>query len=234
MGKLVPQDQTDEPAAVLLSRVNANSKGSAAEPLVAPLEDDEGQPMALPAGWSWASFGRICAIKSDLVRPEDFMDSQQLAPDCIEKGTGRIIERRTVRQSGVRGPNSRFVAGQIVYSKIRPSLSKVVLVDFDGLCSADMYPIDSFISSSYQLRVMLSEVFLRQVRLAENRVKMPKLNQDSLNAFVVPIPPLPEQHRIVAKVDELMALCDQLKDQLTEARQQHAQLATALVEQAVA
>jgi len=234
MGKLVPQSAVDEPAHVLLRKIQAAFKAAPiSEAGVMPLEDDNGQPMALPAGWSWALFGNICEIKSNLVRPEDFMDSQQLAPDCIEKGTGRIIESRTVRQSGVRGPNSRFVSGQIVYSKIRPSLSKAALVDFDGLCRADMYPLNSFISPSYQLQLMLSEVFLRQVRLAENRVKMPKLNQESLNAFVVPIPPLAEQHRIVAKVDELMALCDQLKAQLQAARQQHAQLASVLVEQAV-
>ena len=63
---------------------------------------------------------------------------------------------------------------------------------------------------------------------------MPKLNQESLTGFVLPIPPLPEQHRIVAKVDQLMALCDQLKTRLTQARQLNEQLATALVEQAVA
>lgn len=233
MGRLVPQSPSDESASVLMRRIQAEGKGARnAEIGVATLEDESGRPMALPAGWSLAPFGSICSVQSNLVRPEDFMDSQQLAPDCIEKGTGRIIERRTVRQSGVRGPNCRFFSGQIVYSKIRPSLSKAVLVDFDGLCSADMYPINSYISPSYQLRLMLSEVFLRQVRLAENRVKMPKLNQESLNSFVVPIPPLPEQHRIVAKVDELMALCDQLKTQLIEGRHLHDQLATALVEKA--
>ena len=61
-----------------------------------------------------------------------------------------------------------------------------------------------------------------------------KLISEKLWSFKVSLPPLAEQRRIVAKVDELMALGDQLKAQLAEARQQHAQLATALVEQAVA
>jgi type I restriction enzyme S subunit len=97
-----------------------------------------------------------------------------------------------------------------------------------------MYPIDAFISSEFLLKEILSEVFLEQVRVAENRIKMPKLNQESLTSFVLPIPPLAEQRRIVAKLDQLMALCDQLKTQLIQARQLNEQLASTLVEQAVA
>ncbi|MEO4046386.1 restriction endonuclease subunit S [Pseudomonas sp. CAU 1711] len=239
MGKLVPQDHSDEPASELLKRIAEEKARLVAagklkkQKLLSEVGEEE-QLFDLPKGWVWSRFGDICAIQGELVRPEDFPDLRQVAPDCIEKGTGRLTESRTVKESGVKGPNSRFYAGQIVYSKIRPSLSKAVLVDFDGLCSADMYPIDAFISSEFLLKEILSEVFLEQVRVAENRIKMPKLNQESLTNFVLPIPPLAEQYRIVAKVDQLMALCDQLKARLNQARQVHEQLADALVEQAVA
>jgi type I restriction enzyme S subunit len=238
MGKLVQQDPNDEPAGELLKRVAeekvrlvAEGKLKKQKPL-ADIEDDE-VLFDLPSSWAWTRFGNICAIKGELVRPEDFPSLRQIAPDCIEKGTGRLTDNRTVKDSGVKGPNSRFFAGQIVYSKIRPSLSKAVLVDFDGLCSADMYPIDAFISSEFLLKEILSEVFLEQVRVAENRIKMPKLNQESLTSFVLPIPPLAEQHRIVAKVDQLMTLCDQLKARLTQARELNEQLARTLVERAL-
>lgn len=239
MGKLVPQDPNDESASVLLKRITEEKAQLVAEGKLKeqkPLSDIKAveAPFELPSSWTWARFGNICAIKGELVRPEDFPSLRQVAPDCIEKGTGRLTDNRTVKDSNVKGPNSRFFAGQIVYSKIRPSLSKAVLVDFDGLCSADMYPIDAFISSEFLLQEILSEVFLEQVRVAENRIKMPKLNQESLTNFVLPIPPLAEQHRIVAKIDQLMALCDQLKARLTQARQLNEQLASTLVEQAVA
>ena len=239
MGKLVPQDPEDEPASELLQRISEEKERLVAEGKIRkqkPLAEigEEEKPFELPEGWSWARFGDICAIKGELVRPEDFPELRQVAPDCIEKGTGRLTESRTVKESGVKGPNSRFFAGQIVYSKIRPSLSKAVLVDFDGICSADMYPLDAFIDSQFLLKEILSEVFLQQVRIAENRIKMPKLNQESLTAFVLPIPPLAEQNRIVTKLDELFALCDQLKSSLSAARQLYERLATTLVEQAVA
>ncbi|MBZ9783340.1 restriction endonuclease subunit S [Pseudomonas sp. REP124] len=238
MGKLVQQDPNDEPASELLKRVAEEKVRLVAEGKLKkqkPLADIEGDEVHfdLPSNWAWTRFGNICAIKGELVRPEDFPSLRQIAPDCIEKGTGRLTDNRTVKDSGVKGPNSRFFAGQIVYSKIRPSLSKAVLVDFDGLCSADMYPIDAFISSEFLLKEILSEVFLEQVRVAENRIKMPKLNQESLTSFVLPIPPLAEQHRIVAKVDQLMTLCDQLKTRLTQARELNEQLATTLVERAL-
>jgi len=238
MGRLVEQDARDEPAYKLLKRIAeekirlvAARKLKRQKPLTEIGEEEKS--FAIPSGWHWARFGDVCAIKGELVRPENFPDLRQVAPDCIEKGTGRITEHRTVKESGVKGPNSRFFAGQIVYSKIRPSLSKATLVDFDGLCSADMYPIDAFIDSRFLLMEILSEIFLQQVRVAENRIKMPKLNQESLTGFVIPIPPLAEQHRIVQKVDELMALCDQLKERINQASETRFQLAEAVVDNAL-
>jgi type I restriction enzyme S subunit len=234
-GKLVPQDPSDEPASELLKRIAAEKARLVKEGKIKkqkPLAEigEEEKPFELPVGWEWTRFGSVCAIRGELVRPEDFPDLRQVAPDCIEKGTGHLTESRTVKESGVKGPNSRFFAGQLLYSKIRPSLSKAVLVDFDGLCSADMYPLDSFIDPVFLLKEILSEIFLEQVRVAENRIKMPKLNQDSLSSFVLPIPPLAEQHRIVAKVDELMTLCDRLEARQADAQHAHARLVQALLD----
>ncbi len=238
MGKLVPQDPNEEPASELLKRIakerarlEAEGKIKKSKPLVLVGEDD--QPFEVPDGWVWTRFAQVATVNGRLVDSQDHPDAMQVAPDSIEKGTGRLIDRRTVRDAGVRGPNQRFRAGQLLYSKIRPSLSKVVIVDFEGLCSADMYPLDPYIEPRFLLNQILSEVFLEQVRVAENRVKMPKLNQESLRAILVCVPPLAEQHRIVAKVDELMALCDRLKVDLAESRTRQERLATTLIDTAL-
>ena len=237
-GKLVPQDPNDEPASELLKRIQAEKAKLIAEGKIkkdkplAPITEEE-KPFDLPVGWEWVRFGDISSIKSELVRPEDFQDVRQIAPDCIEKGTGRLTDVRTVKESGIRGPNSRFYKGQIVYSKIRPSLSKAVLVDFDGLCSADMYPIDVFINSQFMLKQILSECFLEQVRIAENRIKMPKLNQESLTAFILPLPPLTEQLQIVSKVNEIMTFCEKLKTRINEANELQRKIADVVVGQAI-
>ncbi|WP_049535802.1 restriction endonuclease subunit S [Vibrio harveyi] len=238
MGKLVPQDPTDEPAAKLLERIAiekaqlVKEKKIKKQKALPPIAEDE-KPFELPEGWEWCRFGALVNFKAELVRPEEYLDLDQVAPDSIEKGTGKLIKRRTVSESGVKGPNSRFYAGQILYSKIRPSLSKAIIAEFDGLCSADMYPLEAMVNSEFLLKIILSEVFLTQVRAAENRIKMPKLNVDSLSNILVPICPDNEMGRISSKLSELMFVSDQLKQRINKRQQTQLQLTDAIVEQAL-
>ena len=238
MGKLVPQDPNDEPASELLKRIAVEKdvlvKAKKIKKQNAlPEIGEEERPFALPDGWEWARFFSVNTANSKLVSATDHPTTFQVAPDSIEKNTGRITQKRTVEQSGAKGPNSIFHRGQLLYSKIRPSLNKVAIAPYDGLCSADMYPIDCHINSSYMLKAMLSEVFLPQVRIAENRVKMPKINLASLGSFTLPVPPLEEQQRIVEKLNELISLCDQLKSHLTDAQTTQLRLADAVTDQVI-
>jgi len=239
MGKLVPQDPHDEPASELLKKIAAEKtrlvkeRAIKKEKELLPVSEQEGL-FELPKGWSWARFGSVVSFESELVAPQDFPQFDQVAPDSIEKGTGKLLLRRAVAETGVTGPNNKFYAGQILYSKIRPSLSKAIIADFDGLCSADMYPLRVFgLSKQFLLKTILSESFLVQVRREENRIKMPKLNIPSLSSFLISVPPLKEQLRIVAKVEELMLLCDQLKARLAATQTTQLHLADALAEQAL-
>ncbi|RZS53297.1 restriction endonuclease subunit S [Sphaerotilus mobilis] len=234
-GLLVPQDPNDEPASVLLEKIRKEkdrliAAGEIKRDKLQPAITDDDQLFESPAGWCLARFGSIADIASDLVSPVTFGSAWQVAPDCIEKGTGRLLHKRTVAAAEITSPNHRFKPGQILYSKIRPSLSKAVVVDFDGLCSADMYPINSRLNAAFLHLYMLSKPFLNQVSVAENRVKMPKLNQESLTAFLVPIPPLAEQTRIVARVTQLRSLCADLRQRLSATQKTQSHLAEALVE----
>lgn len=235
MGKLVPQNPIDPPASELLKEIEAEKQrlvkaGKIKKPKPLPPIKPEDLPYELPQGWEWVRFFDPNTVKSELVSARDFQDENQIAPDSIEKGTGRLLFHRTVAESGATGPNNRFYEGQILYSKIRPSLNKVVVAPYDGLCSADMYPIICHTNTQFMLKVILSEPFLAQVRLAENRVKMPKLNLESLGQFVVPLPPLPEQYRIVVKIDQLMTLCDTLEQQIDAATGKQSELLSALLQ----
>jgi type I restriction enzyme, S subunit len=237
-GKLVPQDPEDEPASKLLNKIAAEKeklvKGKKIKKPKPLLRISSGrEPYDAPETWEWCHFQEVANIASNLVKPDGYPEYTHLAPDNIEKGNGKLLSCRTVEEDKVRSSNHRFYPGQIVYSKIRPNLSKVVVVDFDGLCSADMYPIDCLINSGYLQKYMLSEPFLKQAVKSDTRVAMPKINQAELNAIVVPVPPLAEQHRIVTKVDELMVLCDQLKASLATAQTTQLNLADSLVDAAI-
>lgn len=238
MGKLVPQDPNDEPASELLKRIEQEKaqlvkEGEIKKQKPLPEISEDEKPFELPKGWEWCRIGSVINIRAELVKPENYYDFFQVAPDIIEKGTGKVISQRTVKESGIKGPNSRFYKNQIVYSKIRPSLSKAFIAEYDGLCSADMYPLDCFINTGYLLKVILSEVFLIQVRAAENRIKMPKLNVESLSNILIPVPPAGIQSAVFSKISQMDIFCDTLKSRLQSAQQTLLNLADALTDAAL-
>lgn len=215
-GRLVPHDPDDEPASVLLERIAAEKARLVAgkrtrERRALPPASGNAAPFELPNGWEWSRFTGVASIASNLVKPDRHQEVIHVAPNNIEKGTGRLLDCRTVGEDGVKSSKHKFLAGQILYSKIRPNLSKVVCVDFEGLCSADMYPIDPWVDRGYLHLQMLSQTFLAQVVSDDNRLAMPKVNKEQLGAVLISVPPLTEQKRIVDRVDELMGLLDKLE-----------------------
>lgn len=163
----------------------------------------------VPDNWDIIKFGRCISIKSNLVPPESYYDYPQIAPDSIEKNSAKLLIYKTVRESGVISWNHLFFKGQIIYSKIRPLLNKVIIAPFDGLCSADMYPIETDNNSKYIVYIMLSDYFLTQVALlTENRVKMPKINQNELSGIMIALPPIKEQQQIADYLDKKCSAID--------------------------
>lgn len=212
-GKLTDRDPSDEPAVELLKRINAEKVTHAGarktrKGLVqSPIAEDE-KPFDLPDTWEWVRFTDVIDVASNLVQPNDYLDYMHIAPDNIEKGTGKLFLCRTVAEDKVSSPNHLFGKNQLIYSKIRPLLRKVAIAPFDGLCSADMYPLKTILHTNYVKYVILSDVFNNQVaKIASTRVKMPKINQTELGQIIIPLPPLDEQRRIADRIEELLAAC---------------------------
>ena len=236
-GKLCEQTPNEEPASILLEKIKKEKdklveEGKIKKQKELPLVSPEEKPFKLPDGWEWCRFGDIANIASNLVAPEKYLDYMHIAPDNIEKNTAHLLPCSTVKDNSVKSFNHLFSKGQIIYSKIRPALRKVVLAPFEGLCSADMYPIDALCVPKYLLYYMLTDCFTVQVTMNDNRVKMPKTNQNELLKVLVAIPPLQEQRRIVEKVDELMILCHKLENEVNKAQQYAAQLMESVLQEA--
>lgn len=178
----------------------------------------------IPVNWTIQRFARVAEVKSNLVSPDNYLEYPQISPENIEKDSGKLLlPCRTVAEVGVISGNHLFYKGQILYSKIRPKLSKVCIAPFDGLCSADMYPIESKNDTRYIMYCILSNGFLQQVSMiTENRVKMPKINQVELSKVLVAIPEtIAEQKEIAdyldakcAEIDGLIAKKEQLVKEL--------------------
>lgn len=164
----------------------------------------------IPSHWKVIPFKRVAKVKTNLVHPEDYLSYPQVSPDCIEKGSGKLIKYETVEKANVESDNHLFFKGQLLYSKIRPLLNKITIAPFDGLCSADMYPIETTMDTAFLKYMMLSDSFLESVRIVvRDRVKMPKINQEELSQTILLYPPLIEQLVIATYLDRKSAEIDE-------------------------
>ncbi|MFP5845457.1 restriction endonuclease subunit S [Salmonella sp. 741265052_HSA] len=171
----------------------------------------------IPESWQWLRFDQIAEIASNLKSPLDYPNATHIAPNHIETWTGKVFGYQTIFEDGVTSAKHEFYKGQIIYSKIRPYLCKVAIATFDGLCSADMYPINSKIDTHFLFRWMLTTTFTDWASNAESRTVLPKINQKDLSEIPVPTPPLLEQHEIVRRVEQLFAYADTIEKQVNSA-----------------
>ncbi len=159
-----------------------------------------------PHNWQSLSFLDVAEIDTTMVTDyKKYADYPHIGIDSIEKNTGRLFGYRTIAEDGVISGKYLFTAKHIIYSKIRPNLNKVALPDFDGLCSADAYPImpkENVCLRIYLGYVMRSEFFLDYILPFSRRANMPKVNKEQLSGFVLPVPPIDLQNQFAAFVEQ--------------------------------
>ncbi|MDE1716369.1 restriction endonuclease subunit S [Chromobacterium amazonense] len=171
----------------------------------------------IPEDWELRGLLEAVRIANGQVDPkiEPYRSMVLVAPDHIESGTGRLLGKKTAADQRAISGKYLFDAGDVVYSKIRPYLRKVILADFAGLCSADMYPLKPVdgVSGGYVLPLLLADRFSKYAESVSLRTGMPKINRAELADFVVPLPPPSEQRAIataLSDVDALIAGLEQL------------------------
>ena len=162
-----------------------------------------------PNGWPIRDFEEFAAIDTRMTNDfERYANVPHIGIDSIESGTGVLSGYRTVAEDGVKSGKYPFGPQHIIYSKIRPVLNKVALPDFEGVCSADAYPILPSCESCSRVflaHVLRSDYFLDYVLPLSGRAQMPKVNKDALRGFSMPLPPLALQQEFasfVAQVDK--------------------------------
>lgn len=214
----VQKGNPDYDAKALFEQIQKERKVDKKRKTLPPILDAE-KPFELPTGWKWVRLGEVISIETHIVNSSDYLDSIQIAPDDIEKGTGELLENlRTVREKGVISVNHLFSKDVLLYSKIRPRLRKIVYVAFEGLCSADMYPLNTRMNKHFIKYLMLSDYFDVEVYKFDNRVKMPKINQFQLSSIKIPIVPLAEQNKIAEKIETVFTKCKQLEHEVSQCK----------------
>ncbi len=160
-------------------------------------------------GWSIVKFDEFAQIDGNMTTDyKKYADYPHIGIDSIEKGTGALKGYRTVKEDGVVSGKYIFTPQHIIYSKIRPNLNKVALPDFEGLCSADAYPIlpnPKNCNRIFLALAMRSDYFLDYILQFSARTNLPKVNRKEIAGFSMPLPPLSLQNdfsTFVERVDQ--------------------------------
>ncbi|MFQ2656595.1 restriction endonuclease subunit S [Aeromonas caviae] len=237
-GKLVPQDPSDEPASVLLERIAAEKtrlvkEGEIKKPKTLPEISEEDKPFGLPEGWEWVKLGDIGYDHGQKTPDSSFT---YIDVGAINKEMG-FIDSPTVMAASDAPSRARKIlkSGTIIYSTIRPYLLNIAVVDKDmypepiaSTAFAIIHPFDGVLSR-YVYRYLRSPCFVTYVENVQTGIAYPAINDKQFFNGIIPLPPTEEQHRIVAKVDELMAICDQLEQQSEAQLAAHQTLVEALL-----
>lgn len=160
--------------------------------------------------WAVCSLADICEIQSTLVDPREshYLDLPHVGAGNIEPGTGRLQAIQSAREEELISGKFLFDDSVVLYSKIRPYLMKVARPDFSGLCSADIYPLvpkPGRAEKDFLFYLLLTDSFTEYAIRGSARAGMPKVNRDHLFGYKTRTPPIEEQRRIVAILDDAFA-----------------------------
>jgi type I restriction enzyme, S subunit len=158
----------------------------------------------LPEGWAETTLGDIATLRGEKTSPASVPDAPFIGLEDIEPNTSRIL--KVGKGSDVKSAVAMFSAGDVLYSRLRPYLNKVAVAEFDGIASAEILVIQptEVTTAEFVRRRIMTPEFLDFAALLDKGDR-PRVNYPEISRFPIALPPLPEQKRIVAKVDGLTA-----------------------------
>ena len=233
-GKLVGQDPNDEPAPELLKQIAAEklrlvNRGKIKKPK--PLPEIDEQVYDIPRTWNWTRLRQIASDRGQTVPNSSFT---YIDVTAINKETGNITNPKILQANEAPSRARKIVRkGDVIYSCVRPYLLNVAVLD-DELEPAPIASTAFAILNGHglvlprYLWIVLRSSFM--IKCVEERMRgqaYPAIKDTDFSLLPFPLSPLAEQHRIVAKVDELMALCDGLEAARTDRETTRDRLAAA-------
>ena len=240
-GKLVPQDPDDEPASVLLERIRAEKeelikagkiKRDKKESVIFRGEDNSYYQQTgtlienindwnlddIPINWELCCLGEICDYGNCVNVDTKDIDEEAWVLDLedIEKNSGKVIHKIKKYERDSSSTKHLFKKGQVLYSKLRPYLNKVVLADEAGFCTSEILPLNfsNVVEPQYALYYLMSPTFLKYANRCSYGVKMPRLGTADGRKAVFPLPPFEEQRRISQHISKIFIEIDNISNML--------------------
>lgn len=232
-GKLVPQDPNDEPASVLLERIKVekaqlikDKKIKAEKPLF-PISEEE-IPFEIPESWKWVKFGEIVNYNMGKTPPRkesinwdkpmfSWVSIADLVSDGVVSNTKELVNQYSFDNVF----KKKIVPKGTLLMSFKLTVGKVSILNIDSFHNEAIISIFPYIDNDKITTNFLFKSLPLLSRLGDTKsaIKGNTLNSDSLNSLLIPFPPLAEQQRIVAKIEELMPLVeeyDKAEKELTE------------------
>lgn len=200
------------------------------ERLAAALVPEEKWPYALPEGWKWVYLSGILDVSKE--KTEEFPpDTKYVGLENIEKDTGRM---QAVDAEGIRSTKNIFEAGNILYGKLRPYLNKHSIAEFDGVCSTDILVFQTAPSVEKELlnRYFDLPQFISFAVSHSKGINLPRVSATEILTARMPLPPLSEQHRLVARIESLFAKLDAAGENVQSVLDSHETRKAALLHEA--
>ena len=221
-GKLVPQDPNDEPASVLLERIRkekeqliASGKLKKSKSKTTDTPHYENVPFEIPDSWEWvrlgdiSNYGQTNHTDVDSISCADWV----LELEDIEKDTAHILQVLQRKDRQISGVRNYFKKGQILYSKLRTYLNKVLVAPQNGFCTTEIIPFSCYgtIEHRFIANVLRSQYFVDYTTLCCYGCKMPRFSTEDAQKGLIPLPPLQEQKRIADSIVQWFALIDEIE-----------------------
>jgi type I restriction enzyme S subunit len=231
-GKLVPQDPNNEPANVLLKRIAVTKRSH--------LIDKKSIPYDVPENWEWVNLNDLLERNKDITYGIVKMGHEPregvftLRCSDVKYRYIDTLKARKVSQEISEQYNRTILKGGEIVMNIRGTLGGCAIVPsslsgFNIAREIALIPISNEVNNRYVLDVLSSPYIQKNTLDSLRGIAYKGLNLNLLRNFLVPLPPLAEQQRIVAKVEELMALCDALEAQLAQQQANATALLNSLV-----
>lgn len=241
MGKLVPQDPNDQPASELLNAIGVEKERLVKEGKIkqykpSPKIKPDEIPYDLPKGWEWVRIRNICHDWGQKIPDKLFT---YIDVGSIDNKRGVISDDVQLVESINAPSRARKIVrnGTVIYSTVRPYLLNIAIVDkdfpYESIASTAFAILHPFceISNRFIYYYLRSPVLISYVESTMKGVAYPAINDGDFFQGLFPLPPLAEQRRIVAKIDQLMTLCDYLEKQIDNANSKQTDLLNAVMAQ---